>query len=195
MKTEKPTTTASPPSYLEATYLSSSSAAAAEPHVPEDLKASHPRDAALDTKVTFKSSSSSASQRPPDNAQRARAPLHILESHAAINGDFFVVGAASSNSVIVPLGSVESLGTCTAAPHVSLRTSSSRIDVSIWVDSFAWGRPFDIDVTTTSSSIRLSVVSFWAISMTFMHRHSCSDTSNSVHAGAWTAHQLTLHDI
>ena len=84
---------------------------------------------------------------PPSDAQRAEAPLRVLQSNRSIKEDFIVIQGDSKSSK--PSGPLS---------DVFLSTTNSALSSKLWLQG-AWDHIPLIDVGTTNNRINLVVVS------------------------------------
>jgi hypothetical protein len=79
---------------------------------------------------------------PPQNAQRAQAPLKISTTNSRIEGAFVIVGFDTGKT----------------QPDAYFKTTNSSIATSVWFEEMV-ARPVVVEAWTTNSSIDMSVVS------------------------------------
>lgn len=111
-----------------------------EPLTPPRNLSPAPRDPS--TEIAQPSASSSVTRpKPPSDAQRARAPLHVSQTNSKIQSNYLVTKSAT-----------------TSPPDATLETTNGKIECGIWADDSTWKRPFALFAKTSNAKINLSVV-------------------------------------
>lgn len=153
-----------PPSYFEAVSTPTESI-----NTPRD-GADTPAAPLSPVSPTASISSLWSPHAPPVSAQRAQAPVQIRQSNSSVSGDFIIMkdknskgGTGPKSPNRAPLFLSRLLQSACDSPsssesHASLQTTNGKIDASVWVEDYAWGRPFSLEVKTSNGRIALRMV-------------------------------------